>query len=170
MRFPNTGSTGFRNTTICTIPTGFSQQIKDTSQCNAVADLRGREGRAPPPWGSKFFQFHAVFGKIWQIRMLASPPWGVGAPSSGKSCIRHCNVLSLFRLHFISIIFSVKKRSDNESLKRVVTTFVYFPSNRFHLSLAVKSTRSLPRETLVSYYATADSPNDNLMLWLPIGR
>ena len=36
-----------------------------------------------------------------------------------------------------------------------------FPSNRFRLSLAVKSTRSLPRETLVSYYAT---PNDNLML------
>ena len=29
--------------------------------------------RAPPP-GSKFFQFHAVFGKIWQNRMLAPPP------------------------------------------------------------------------------------------------
>ena len=25
-----------------------------------VADLRGREGRTPP-WGSKFFQFHAIF-------------------------------------------------------------------------------------------------------------
>ena len=36
-----------------------------------VADLRRREGRAPP--GSNFFQFHAVFGKIWQIRMLAPP-------------------------------------------------------------------------------------------------
>ena len=23
----------------------------------------GRQGRAPPPWGSKFFHFHAVFGK-----------------------------------------------------------------------------------------------------------
>ena len=28
---------------------------------------------APPPRGSKFFQFHAVFGKIWQNRMLAPP-------------------------------------------------------------------------------------------------
>ena len=32
----------------------------------SVADLRGHEG---PP-GSKFFQFHAVFGKIWQNGML----------------------------------------------------------------------------------------------------
>ena len=44
------------------------------------------------PRGSKFFQFHAVFGKIWQNRMLAPTPWGVGAPSSGKSWIRHCYV------------------------------------------------------------------------------
>ena len=35
----------------------------------AVADQRGRKGRAP---GSKFFQFHAVFGKFWQNRMLAA--------------------------------------------------------------------------------------------------
>ena len=34
----------------------------------AVADLRGCEGRPPGP---KFFQFRAVFGKIWQNRMLA---------------------------------------------------------------------------------------------------
>ena len=55
----------------------------------SVADLRGGAGDArPPPPGSKFFQFHAVFGKIRQIRMLA-PPWGVGAPSSGKSWIRY---------------------------------------------------------------------------------
>ena len=53
--------------------------------------------RAPPPPGSKFFQFHAVFGKIWQNRMLA-PPWRVGAPwrvSSGKSWIRHCIPMGL---------------------------------------------------------------------------
>ena len=46
-----------------------------------------RRGRAPPP-RSKFFQFHAVFGKFGQNRMLA-PPWGVGAPSLGKYWIRH---------------------------------------------------------------------------------
>ena len=170
MRFPNTGSTGFRNTTICTIPTGCSQQIKDTSQCNAVADLRGARMTRPAPLGVQILSISCSFWENLANSYVCVPPWAVRAPSSGKSCIRHCNVLSLFRLHFISIIFSVKKRSDNESLKRVVTTFVYFPSNRFHLSLAVISTRSLPRETLVSYYATADSPNDNLMLWLPIGR
>ena len=54
-----------------------------------VADLRGGGARdACPPPGPKFFQFHAVFGEIWQNRMLA-PPWGVGTPSSGKSWIRH---------------------------------------------------------------------------------
>ena len=33
--------------------------------------------------GSKFFQFHAVFGKIGQNHMLA-PPWRVGAPPGGN--------------------------------------------------------------------------------------
>ena len=32
----------------------------------------GHRGRVPP-WGPKFFQFHAVFGKFWQNRMLATP-------------------------------------------------------------------------------------------------
>ena len=42
----------------------------------AVADLRGGAGdaRPLPPWGSKFFQFHAVFGKFRQNRMLAPLP------------------------------------------------------------------------------------------------
>ena len=34
------------------------------------------------PLGSKFFQFHAVFGKFWQNRMLAPP--GVGTPPQGN--------------------------------------------------------------------------------------
>ena len=38
-------------------------------------DLGGRERRPPPP-ALKFFQFYAVFGKIWQNRMLAPPPRG----------------------------------------------------------------------------------------------
>ena len=49
---------------------------KNLQQLNfrmAVADLRGYEGRFPPPQGSKFFQFHAVFGKILQNHMLAPP-------------------------------------------------------------------------------------------------
>ena len=54
---------------------------------NAVADLHSKILDArPPPWGSKFFQFHAVFGKIGKIVCWRPPPpWGVGAPSSGKS-------------------------------------------------------------------------------------
>ena len=39
----------------------------------AVADLHSKILDVRPPWGSKFFQFHAVFGKIWQNRMLAPP-------------------------------------------------------------------------------------------------
>ena len=34
-----------------------------------MADLIGGARDVPPP--SKFFQFHAVFGNIWQNRMLA---------------------------------------------------------------------------------------------------
>ena len=55
-----------------------------------MVDLRGRVSLAPP--GSKFFQFHAVFGKFWQNRMLSPPgglapsPWG--NPGSA-TVIRH---------------------------------------------------------------------------------
>ena len=55
---------------------------------DAVADLHNKILDVRPPWGSKFFQFHAVFGKIKQNRMLA-PPRVVGAPFSGKSWICH---------------------------------------------------------------------------------
>ena len=55
-----------------------------------VADLHSKILNTRPPWGSKFFQFHAVFGKIGQNRMLVRPlPRRVGAPSSGKSWISH---------------------------------------------------------------------------------
>ena len=39
--------------------------------------------RDVPSWGSKFFQFHAVFGKFWQNRMLA-PPLGSWCPLLGE--------------------------------------------------------------------------------------
>ena len=41
---------------------------------SAVADLHSKilDARPDPGW-SKFFQFHAVFGKIWQNHMLATP-------------------------------------------------------------------------------------------------
>ena len=34
---------------------------------------KGARGTLAPPWGSKFFQFHAVVGKFWQNRMLPPP-------------------------------------------------------------------------------------------------
>ena len=44
----------------------------------SLADLGGgREGRTPPPWASKFFRFHAVFGKIWRVH---APPGGFTPP------------------------------------------------------------------------------------------
>ena len=54
----------------------------------SVVDLGGREGRAPPPppWAPKFFRFHAVFGQIWQNRMLAPPP-PRGNPGSSAVCV-----------------------------------------------------------------------------------
>ena len=51
---------------------------------STVADLRGGAGDARPPWGSKFFQFHAVFEKIRQIRMLAPPPGELAPPPRGN--------------------------------------------------------------------------------------
>ena len=71
----------------------------------------GCEGHVPPPWGPKFFQFHAVFGKIWQNCMLA-PPWAVGTPSSGKSWIRHCciqsNVTHLTHVKRVESVLCIK--------------------------------------------------------------
>ena len=50
-------------------------------QYETVADLRGVRGTPSPR--PKFFQFHAVFGKIWQNRMLA-PPLGSWRPLLGE--------------------------------------------------------------------------------------
>ena len=49
----------------------------------SVADLNSKILDARPPWGPKIFQFHAVFGKIWQNRMLA-PPLGSWRPLLGE--------------------------------------------------------------------------------------
>ena len=45
---------------------------------HSVAGLRGSTRDVPSP-GPKFFQFHAVFGKIWQNCMLV-PPLGSWRP------------------------------------------------------------------------------------------
>ena len=49
----------------------------------------GRQGRAPPPWGSKFFHFHVVFGK----NVKNNSNFGSWRPPWGKSWIRHWYVI-----------------------------------------------------------------------------
>ena len=42
-----------------------------------ILDMSGGGSKgAHVPLGSKFFEFHVVFGKIWRNRMLAPPPRG----------------------------------------------------------------------------------------------
>ena len=91
-----------------------------------VADLRGRVPRAPPE-GPKFFQFHAVFGKIWQNRMLA-PPLGSWRPLPGEildpPLQAKVNVKFLARFDALVLRFlivSIEKLTAIES----VTNFVF---------------------------------------------
>ena len=60
---------------------------------HSVADLRGGVRDARPPLASKFFQFHAVFGRIWQNCVFTPPPPPLegSRPPLGKSWIRHCH-------------------------------------------------------------------------------
>ena len=61
-----------------------------------LAELRGRQGRAPR---SKFFHFWAKLAKI----IVGAPTFMVGAPSSGKSWIRHCQYRLLPTISILSI-------------------------------------------------------------------
>ena len=70
------------------------------SLLETVADLRGRRGRAPPPGGHNFFIFMQFSAEIDKIIGWRPPPPGVGAPSSGKSWIRHWETIAnSFRRH-----------------------------------------------------------------------
>ena len=56
--------------------------VKAHHQVYHVADLRGARMTRPP--GSKFFQFHAVFGKFWQNCMLAPTSRGLAPRPRGN--------------------------------------------------------------------------------------
>ena len=43
----------------------------------SIGGSRGGVRDARPPWASKFFRFHAVFGKIWRVH---APPGGFTPP------------------------------------------------------------------------------------------
>ena len=81
----NSSASGFVNSAVTSLHHDNSIQWR----------IYGHEGHAPP-WGSKFFQFHAVFGNIWQNRILAGAAWRVGASISGKSSIRHWYLFKSF--------------------------------------------------------------------------
>ena len=57
-----------------------------------------------PPWGSKFFQFHAVFGKIWQNRMLV-PPGELAPPPQGNPGSTTGVVTALVELRELVFVF-----------------------------------------------------------------
>ena len=70
----------------------FWHDLAENHYKNSNEDLSGgskggREGRAPP-LDQNFFIFMQVLGKIGQI-IGWRPPFGVSAPSSGNSWIRH---------------------------------------------------------------------------------
>ena len=69
----------------------------------------GREGRVPSPPGSKFFQFHAVFGKIWQNRILAPP--GELAPPPRENPGSAFYLSSLLYVKYDWKVFTEKKRA-----------------------------------------------------------
>ena len=89
------------------------------SDINKLLPINGgskgwREGCAPPLVGSKFFQFHAVFGEIWQNRMLAAPPGGLAPPSRGnpgsatasdlnKCSVKGYNLFNLFNIQLVKL-------------------------------------------------------------------
>ena len=47
----------------------------------ALADPRGAPGTRAPPWGSKFFHFHAVFGK----KLKNNSTFGSWRPPPGEN-------------------------------------------------------------------------------------
>ena len=75
---------------------GEKQKLLSTVTCSG-GSKGGRRGRAPPPGGPNSFNFMQFLGKIDKF-VCWRPPRGVGAPSSGKSWIRHWHVNHL-KLH-----------------------------------------------------------------------
>ena len=82
----------------------------------------GRKGRAPPPDGQNFFIFMQFSAKIYKI-IGWRPPLGVGAPSSGKSWIRHCCAFAVsyysilgYRICFLSLTMQYYESDTFRSL------------------------------------------------------
>ena len=62
----------------------------DISWCNTVEDLHSKILDMCPPPGVQILSISCSFWKYLAKLYVGAPPWRVGAPSSGKSWIRHC--------------------------------------------------------------------------------
>ena len=71
-----------------------------------IGGSRGGVRDARPPWASKFFRFHAVFGKIWRVH---APPGGF-TPPLGK--ILDPPLVCYLIESFIKIIITKYKITD----------------------------------------------------------
>ena len=82
----------------------------------------GRQGRAPPPGGSKFFHFHAVFGK----NVKNNSNFGSWRPPPGK-------ILDppLIVLRTKNVFYRLKKCHNKYAhiRTRVTFCFIYFPES-----------------------------------------
>ena len=103
-----------------------------------VAYLRGPKGRALPPPGPNCFHFCAVFRKDWSNSMVAPHSSGVGAPSSGKSWIRHWQITT-FGFVKCSTIHYLNKSSFSTFLRIIGSKTALF---KFHSILLRKVTHS----------------------------
>ena len=90
---------------------------------------------ARPPWASKFFRFHAVFGKIWRVH---APPGGFTPPprenpgsATGIHYIPH-TILQFYVIKLIKIksndteIKSIKTYKSNKSKQNHTSSIPYF--------------------------------------------
>ena len=86
----------------------FTRELADPgtlSHCSG-GSKGGRQGRAPPPWGPKFFHFHAVFDQknkfaypLWE---LAPTPWG--NPGSATALVEFLSFSCICQEQFGQII------------------------------------------------------------------
>ena len=89
-----------------------------------MADLRGRGGRASPLLGFQILSISCSFWGNLAKSYVGAPLWGVGAPSSGKSWIRHWfrNYLS-YRLVLCDVTPDTKQKHDSYGLVSFVAAY-----------------------------------------------
>ena len=62
---------------VCNYCGPWVKGVRGGCLCLGIGGSRGGVRDARPPWASKFFRFHAVFGKIWRVH---APPGGFTPP------------------------------------------------------------------------------------------